>query len=318
MKIIGVDLGGTKCVSALFDLNGKIHDKVRSTIAGREGAETGSHLISQVKKLLSGNRDVLSIGISVPGIYNPVKKTVWAPNIPGWEAYPLMDEVQAQLNEKIPVQIDSDRSCSILGEVWKGNARGCKHAIFIAVGTGIGAGILVNGEVLRGAGNIAGAVGWMALGRPLLTEYSRFGCFEYHASGDGLVRIFKKYLAEEPEYQGLLKSVSDRNITAKDIFEAYKKNDGLAVRVIREAVEYWGMATANFVSVFNPEKIIFGGGVFDSAAPLIGEIVNEAKKWAQPISMNEVSVEQAGLGSEAAIYGAAYLGYSSHHTGLEP
>ncbi len=89
------------------------------------------------------------------------------------------------------IRIDNDRACYILGETWKGSATGCKHAIFLSVGTGIGAGILVDGKVLRGANDIAGSIGWMALTDPFLQEYVKYGCFEYHASGPGITRITK-------------------------------------------------------------------------------------------------------------------------------
>lgn len=310
-KVIGIDLGGTKLISALFDRNGNILDKINSKIEDRKGTEIGSLITSQLKNLLSRNQDVISIGVSVPGIYDSNEGTVWAPNLTGWKAYPLQNEINSIVKKDISVNIESDRSCYILGEVWKGNARDCKHAIFVAVGTGIGAGILVNGEVLRGYRNIAGAIGWMALNRIHLPEYRQYGCFEYHSSGEGLVRIAKKYLADDLGYQGTLKTNSDQPLSAKDIFSAFEEGDPIASRVIGEAIEYWGMATANLISIFNPEKIILGGGVFDSAAPLLDQIIKEAKKWAQPVAIKEVSIEFAGLGNEAGLYGAGYLALSS-------
>ena len=96
-------------------------------------------------------------------------------------------------------------------------------------------------------------------------------------------------------------------MTAKDIFEAYESNDKLAVAVIDNAIEYWGMAVANLVSIFNPGKIIFGGGVFGPALKFLDAIYEEAKKWAQPISMQQVKLEAAGLGNDAGLYGAGYL-----------
>src|SRR5690606_9992924 len=108
------------------------------------------------------NNKIVSIGISVPGIVRSEKNTVWAPNIPGWEDYPLYDEVES-FSENIPIKIENDRGCYILGEVWKGNAKGTKHSIYLAIGTGIGAGILIDGDVLQGFNGIAGSIGWMGL-----------------------------------------------------------------------------------------------------------------------------------------------------------
>lgn len=310
MALIAIDIGGTKIAGALFSDEGQRLEKIVSSVDDRKEKEIGDLICSQIKNLIRKAAKVDAIGISVPGIYFSEKGTVWAPNLPGWESYPLNDHVQQQV-ENISVTIDSDRSCYILGEVWKGNAQGCKDAIFLAVGTGIGAGILVDGRVLHGTGNIAGAVGWMGLNRHHRAEYSQYGCFEYHASGEGLVRVARDYLDENRSYSGELTKKDQNKLTTRDLFAAFKKNDPIAVQVIHEAVEYWGMATANLVSIFNPEKIIFGGGVFDAAAFLLDRIKKETKQWAQPIAIDQVSIDIAALGNEAGIYGAAYLALTS-------
>jgi glucokinase len=189
MSVIGFDLGGTKLSGAVFSKDGKIISKETVLLEKRKGNEVGSLIKEQVKKLLSNHSDVEAIGVSVPGISYSKTGNVWAPNIPGWDDYPLLKVIKEPAGEKIRVTIDSDRACYILGEVWQGSARGCKDAIFLAVGTGIGAGILVNGEILRGSNDIAGAIGWMALDRPFQEKYISCGCFEYHASGEGLAKV---------------------------------------------------------------------------------------------------------------------------------
>jgi glucokinase len=253
----------------------------------------------------SGNR-IDSIGISVPGISRNEKGNVWAPNIPGWNNYPLLQEVREVCGD-IPVIVDSDRACFVSGEFWKGKARDCKNVIFVTVGTGIGAGIMVDGEILRGRNDIAGAVGWMALKRPFDNKYRSCGCFEYFSSGEGIARLAMAFLKKRKSYSGELRKKQIGNITSHDIFTAFQNNDPLATEVISQCIEYWGMAAANMVSLFNPEKIIFGGGIFGPAIPLIPEITKEARKWAQPISINQVSFEASALGEDAGIYGAAFL-----------
>lgn len=310
MALIAIDVGGTKIAGALFSKEGYLIEKIVDSVDDRKGKEVGDLICLQIKKLVNKNRTVEAIGLSIPGIYFSENGTVWAPNIAGWKSYPLKNHIQQEI-KNIPVTIDSDRSCYILGEVWKGNAKGCKNAIFLAVGTGIGAGILVNGRVLYGTGNIAGAVGWMGLNRPHRTEYSQYGCFEYHASGEGLVRVAQDFLDENLSYDGNLRKIDPNKLTTRDIFTAFEKDDPIASQVIHEAVEFWGMATANLVSIINPEKIIFGGGVFDTAASLLDRIKEEAKRWAQPIAVKQVSIDISGLGSEAGIYGAAYLALTS-------
>jgi glucokinase len=249
---------------------------------------------------------VEAIGISVPGISFINKGTVWAPNIEGWENYPLLEEVKNVAGD-IPVFIDSDRACYILGEVWQGNAKGCKDAIFLAVGTGIGAGILINGNILRGSNDIAGCVGWMALNRPFIDFYKNCGCFEYHASGEGIGKAARKYLTENLENDGELAGTIIEEITSYDVFNAYKNGHPIAKKILGDCVEYWGMAVANLVSLFNPEKIILGGGVFGPALSLIPEILTEAEKWAQPVGIKQVKLEPSGLGGDAGVFGAGYL-----------
>src|SRR6185312_11740834 len=305
MALLGIDLGGTKLAFAVFSETGKILQKETIALENRKGVEVGNLITTGIIGLInSGEHPVESIGISVPGIYYIKTGKVWAPNIPGWVDYPLLQEVK-KVSGEIPVNIDSDRACYILGESWQGNARGCLDAIYLAVGTGIGAGILVNGNVLRGSNDIAGAIGWMALAKPFNDEYIHCGCFETYASGEGIVKLVRKYLKDDPEYNGELKSVI--KITARHIFSAYENNEPLASKVIDECIGFWGMAAANLVSLFNPEKIIFGGGVFGPAINLIPAIKSEATKWAQPIGIKQVSFESSALGSDAGVYGAGFL-----------
>jgi glucokinase len=307
MALLGIDLGGTKLAFAIFDEKGNLSDKEVVALNSRSGADVGEIITSKISQFIhSETVSIDSIGISVPGIYRIKTGTVWAPNIPGWDDYPLFQEVK-KVSKEIPVTIDSDRACYILGEAWQGNAKECKDAIFLAVGTGIGAGILVNGNILRGSNDIAGAIGWMALSRPFKDEYIHCGCFEYYASGDGIAKIARKFLKETKEYSGELNNKPSAQITCHDVFAAYDNNDPLAKKVIEMGIEFWGMAVANLVSLFNPEKIIFGGGVFGPATKLIPAIKTEAAKWAQPISIKQVTIEAAALGSDAGVYGAAFL-----------
>lgn len=310
MSLLGIDLGGTKVAFALFDRDGNM--RVRETLAldKRLGAEVGKLITVNAAIKISaaeGEGDpVEAIGISVPGISRRSTGTVWAPNIQGWDDYPLLKEIST-VTGNIPVIIESDRSCYISGEIWKGNAKGCRDAIFLAVGTGIGAGITVNGELLHGAHDIAGAIGWMALSRPFRSKYTICGNFEYFASGEGIARQAADYLRRHERYQGELRKGSDTKLTSHDVFAAREKGDVAAGAIINLAVEYWGMATANLVSLFNPEKIIFGGGVFGPAVQLIPAIRQEAEKWAQPISIRQVSFEPSALAGDAGVFGAGFL-----------
>jgi glucokinase len=314
MALLGIDLGGTKLALAVFTEQGSVISKWKIDLDDRKGPEVGKLITGEISQIIHSQKQsgkiIKSIGISVPGIFNIDKGTVWAPNIPGWENYPLLGDV-LEVNGRAPVTIDSDRACYVLGEVWKGNARDCKDVIFLAVGTGIGAGIMINGEMIRGSHNIAGAIGWMALNRPFSDQYADCGCFEYHASGEGIATIARRYLMENNWYKGELRNRDINKITSHDIFKAYEYNDPLATRVIEECIEFWGMAVANLISLFNPEKIILGGGIFGPAVSLISRIKEEAARWAQPVSIKQMTLEASALSGDAGVYGAAFLALKS-------
>lgn len=306
--IVGMDLGGTKLSAALFSRDGEIIHRSEILLQGKGGSEAGTLVVKQIQDLETFARakllQIKSLGICVPGISNQQKRTVWAPNIPGWEAYPLYREIKEGLqNPHIPVSIESDRNCYILGEMWKGNARGCSNAIFMAVGTGIGIGIVSNDHIINGMSGIAGAIGWMALDRPYRETYDRCGQFEFHASGTGIAQNAET-LIQQGRYSQYLKA---GKISTRDVFNAFEKDDTLAKEVLERAIAYWGMAVANLVSLLNPEKIIFGGGVFGPALQFLERIHREASKWAQPISMQEVKLEASLLKGDTGLYGAGYM-----------
>ena len=310
MSLLGIDLGGTKLAVASFTEDGKIISKEKIALEGLQGDQIGSLITNRISAFIGNSATegdpVRAIGICVPGISYQQKGTVWAPNIPGWSDYPLLQKVKT-VTSAIPVTIDSDRACYILGELWQGNAKGSKDAIFLAVGTGIGAGILVNGTILRGSHDIAGAIGWMALSTPYKSLYENCGCFEYHCSGEGIANIARAFLQDAKDYEGKLKNKNPQELTSYDVFAAFETKDILAAAVIQQCIVFWGMAVANLISLFNPEKIILGGGVFGPAIPLIPEIKKEAMKWAQPISVHQYSLEASSLGGDAGIYGAGLL-----------
>lgn len=312
MAIIGIDLGGTKIAAGLFADSGEMKQKIVRLLNGATGQVVGNLLLETMGELLQNESDepITAVGLCIPGIVYSKKGTVWAPNIPGWDNYPL----KAQLLQAFPhliVNIESDRTCYILGEIWKGAAKGCDNAIYLAVGTGIGAGIILDGNIIHGANDIVGATGWMALQSPYTHEYDACGCFETHASGNGIGTQARKLLSQSTDYSGILAQKPIDEVTSHDVFSAYDSQDPIAVQVLDKAIKLWGMATANLVSLFNPEKIIFGGGVFGPAVRFIPRIYKEACQWGQPISMKQVEYCASQIDGEAALYGAAYLALRS-------
>lgn len=311
MAVIGLDLGGTKLAGGLFDADGSIVDRVHALLEHREGDEVGRLITEQVaslcEKAAARSWEVNAIAAAVPGLARQRTGTVWAPNIGGWEDYPLRDTLRRAVGKPCPVVVESDRAASIVGEVAHGAARDCRHAIFLAVGTGIGAGILVDGVILRGAHDLAGATGWMGLDRPYQPLYVRCGGFESHASGPGIARFARDLLRAEQGYQGPMSKTDLESLTAHEVFAAFAAGDNLAARAVANAVECWGIAVANLVSLFDPEVVVLGGGVFGPAAGQLDRIVAEARQWAQPLSFPKVKFCISELGPDACLIGAGEL-----------
>ena len=312
MAIIGIDLGGTKIAAGLFIEYGEMKKKVVRLLNGATGQDVGTLIVEVIKELqlYEQYEVVTAVGICVPGIVFSKKGTVWAPNIPGWDNFPLKEQIVKEFPHML-VNIESDRTCYILGEIWKGAAQGCENAIYLAVGTGVGAGIILDGNIVHGASDIVGATGWMALQPPYTEEYDACGCFETYASGNGIAYQARKLLSQATYYSGILSQKPIEEITSHDVFSAYDEHDPIATQVLDKAIELWGMATANLVSLFNPEKIIFGGGVFGPAVRFIPRIYAESCKWGQPISMKQVNYCASQVEGEAALLGAAYLALRS-------
>ena len=292
MAVLGIDLGATKISAAVFNASGDILERQYALLDGRGGDAAGL-LVCEVIGKLAEDHEISGAGICVPGIVYSKKGTVWCPNIPGWDNYPLAGVLSSNLGG-IPVSIESDRTCYILGEKWKGAAKDCDNAIYLAVGSGIGAGILLDGRVIHGADDIVGATGWMALESDYDNDWDQCGCFETFASGNGI------------GYQA--SKLYGREVSSYEVFDLFSKGNEIAGKVIRKAVQMWGKGAANLVSLFNPEMIVFGGGVFSGPAKgLIPEIYEEALKWAQPISIKTTRFCASEVGADAALLGAGYL-----------
>ena len=306
MSVIAVDLKTGKITTALFTAEGEILESKKRPLGDLRATQVGRVIRSQIDDFLHKAKEeyhvrVKAIGISVPGIYYEQSGIVWAPNIPGWRNYPLAEDLKGY---PYPLKIMSDRCCHMLGEHWKGAASGCRNVICYSVGSGIYAGIMIDGQILRGQSNIAGAIGWMGMDKHFEKEYRSCGFLEYHASATGIARRAIEMAAGDDAYRGELK---ERDLNVQDVFNAYKNEDPIAVRVLEEAIRYWGISIGNLISIFNPGKIILAGSVFGPAVQFKHQIYEEAAKWAQPISMQEVTMDVSFLGTQADLYGAGRL-----------
>ncbi len=310
----GIDVGGTKISAALFTAGGRMFGRAKVPIAKGPAERPVRQIIGIIRELEAlaqkRNGQVRAVGICIPGIAYAKSGKVWAPNIRGWDHFPLRDRLEAKI--RIPIVMDSDRSAYVLGEQWRGVAKGKKDIVFLAVGTGIGAGILAGGRLYRGSQDISGAVGWFALDPRFKEEYAAMGCFEAEASGGSVGRKARELLeAGEPSLMLKLGKGKIENVTAETVVRAARAGDPLAGYVLDSAVIYLSMGIANIVSILNPEMVILGGGLFQAGEFLLRLIRKEFKKWAQPLATKRVRLELSLLGENTGLYGAGKLAWDS-------
>jgi glucokinase len=308
----GIDIGGTKISAALFTPQGKMFGQSRVPVEPGPAEKPVRQVVRLIRGLEAEARErggeLCAIGLCIPGIVFSRTGRVWAPNIPGWDRFPLRRELEAKT--AAPLVLDSDRSACVVGEQWCGAAKGKRDVVFLAVGTGIGAGILSGGRLVRGSGDIAGAVGWFALDPRFRNEYAAMGCFEAEASGGSIGRKARELLdSGEPSLLLSLAKGKREQVTARTVVEAARKGDLVSRHILDAAVIYLAMGIANIVSILNPEMIILGGGLFQAADLLLEPVRREFRKWAQPLAARTVRIEPSALGEDAGLYGAAKLAW---------
>ena len=312
--VLAVDLGGTKASFAVIDADGAV--RARTKRPSHEGSVALSYealaaaAADTVRAAGLQWKGIRAAGVVVPGIYDPATGRAWAPNLWGRDEVALGHELRARL--PVPVVIDSDRSGYVLGEAWRGAARGATDVVFLAVGTGIGAGILVDGRLVRGSGDVAGAVGWFALDPRFRSEFGERGCFECEASGSAVGRAARRAL--EQGRTSVIAEIADGSggvITAETVFRAAAAGDALAEEILDRVAETMAMGIANIVSILNPEIVVLGGGLFQSDLRLLEPVRARVARWAQPLAAAAVRIEPSGLGEDAGLYGAAKLAWDS-------
>ncbi len=280
--VLAVDLGGTKTAIARVDADGGVHDRLTLPAARTLDASA-----AQIAEAAVAGGPCDAVGVIVPGIYNPATGGAWCPNLWGRDEVPLRRALEGRLATGL--FIDSDRAGCVLGEAWLGAARGLRDVLFVAIGTGIGVGILSGGRVVRGTGGIAGAAGWFALTPDWNDEYAAVGCWEAEAAGPAVAR-----------HAGLP--------DAGAVASAARAGDRNAIAALDRAARFTAMGIANLISAFDPEAVVLGGGLFVGAGDLLLERVRaEVPRWAQPVAARRCRIELTRLGEDAGLLGAARL-----------
>jgi len=313
--VVGVDLGGTNIVSLLVTTKGEIVGRDTRPTLAKEGKEKViSQIVNSVKKLFQENesksgissRFIPGIGIGSPGPLSITKGVIhFAPNLPGWTNVPLVDILKNEFS--LPIFLENDANAAALGEWWMGAGRNVDNLVLFTLGTGIGGGIIIEGEVLHGAWDTAAEIGHMIIHEGgLLCGCGKKGCLEAYASATGVVKRTLTAI-KEGEKSMLADLVNNRleDITCELVYKTAEKGDGLSRYIVEETARYLGIGIASIVNILNPEMIILSGGMIAAGDLLFRSVRKYAQENALAAAIKGVKIVPAGLGGDAGAIGAA-------------
>ena len=304
----GIDVGGTTVKMGLFTTEGELLDKWEIPTRKEDG---GAYILNDVAasveaKLTEKNiakEDVAGAGIGVPGPTLDTGYVSICVNLGGKDKNPA-NELSELLS--IPVKAGNDANVAALGEMWKGGGEGYLDVVLLTLGTGVGGGIIINGEIAPSHRGVGGELGHITVNpdEEATCNCGNHGCLEQYASATGVVRIAKKLLAASKEESSLR---TLETVTAKDVFDAAKTGDHLAVEAVEVLGKYLGLVVANVALTVDPDVFVIGGGVSKAGQVLIDVITKYYHKFAKIIGDNKAKVVLAKLGNDAGIYGAARM-----------
>ena len=298
---VGVDIGGTSVKLGIFTLNGNLLKKWEIPKALIE--KIGKSIKETLKEARLTLTDCVGVGMGVPGPVMPNGFIEVVVNI-GWkEVFPA--RILSDLLAGMPVVLGNDANVAALGEAWMGGAKHQQDSVMVTLGTGVGGGIIIDGKIVPGKHGLGGEIGHMHV-RESETEKCNcggIGCLEQISSATGIVREAKRLL-ETKKAASRLALLDD--ITAKDVLDAAKAGDVIALEVVDTVSKYLGIALAHLAMTVDPEVFVIGGGVSKAGDFLIDKI-REKFEYYTPITKNKADIVLAKLGNDAGIYGAARL-----------
>lgn len=308
---IGIDVGGTNIKFALVSPKGEILYSNSTPTRSEMGYEYTVNnmkqaIVTLMEETNSTKTNVEGIGFGFPGQIDYKNGIVkHSTNIPGWNNVPITDIIEKEFG--IPAKIDNDVRVATLGELHYGAGQGCENLVCITVGTGIGSGLVINGQLVRGASNAAGEIGHIKLfcDDKKLCGCGDYGCLEAYVSGPSIVEMANDYLrgGKSTKYR----EMADGEITPYIVAQAAMQGDGVAKRIFTIMGEYLGTGLASVVNLLNPERIIIGGGVAGCGDLLLKPVKETLMKRAMPISANAVEIVPAQLGNNAGVIGSSLL-----------
>jgi len=304
--VFGADVGGTTAKIGLLTEGG---EKLAFWEIPTRTEDKGKMIISDVSESIRAkmkeknieDTEVIGAGIGVPGAVNIDGLCYQAVNL-GWENYNVVNDFHSEL--KLPVKAGNDANVAALGEAWKGGGKGYQNMLLVTLGTGVGGGIINEGKILTGSVGSGGEIGHIHLvdDEPDTCGCGNHGCFEQYASATGAMRLAKRALAASNEDSVLRQG----DFECKDIFDAAKKGDALAVKIAEQYGYYLGKGIAIAATVVNPEIIVLGGGVSKAGDMLFDLLMPSFKKYAFS-GCADAKFALAKLGNDAGVYGAAKL-----------
>jgi len=307
---VGIDLGGTFIKGGVVDLEGNVVFRTSIDTESAGGPDVVLERMASLSRRAAegagiGWEQVKCVGVGSPGPLSTRKGIVYlAPNLPGWKDVPVVDVLEGKLG--CPVCLENDANAAAYAENWVGAGAGASSMIMLTLGTGIGGGIVLNGDVWHGRDDAGGELGHMSINfEGPRCNCGGYGCIEAYASAPATVRRALKGI-EEGRQTSLAEIVaSGGELTAKGIYDAAVAGDAFALETIQTTGKLLGIAAANLVNIFNPELIVFFGGLANAGEMLFGPVREEVRKRALPPASETVRIVQARLGGDAGIIGAA-------------
>ncbi|MFO7963411.1 MAG: ROK family protein [Desulfobacterales bacterium] len=307
---LGIDLGGTKILTAVVDAQGKILAWDNSETPAEKGPEAViSAMTASAGRAMDGARvgleDIDAVGIGAPGPSNPEKGILFtSPNLPGWQNIAVTETFENKFNKR--VFLINDANAAALAEHRYGAATGLRHVIYITISTGIGGGIIIDGNLYTGAIGTAAELGHMTINdEGPLCNCGNFGCWEALASGTALEREARRRIREGTRTTIPRYVVNHDEIDAKSIYQAALEGDGLAMELIETTGYYFGVGLANLLNMFNPEMIVIGGGLSNMGDMLLDPAIKTAKARSYAVAFASVRFAPAKLGKNSGVLGAA-------------
>ncbi len=303
--VIGVDLGGTKIYTALVDLEGNIiKEKTVETLAHEGEQAVMGRIIDTINYVIDGtDKDLIrAIGIGSPGpldVKNGV--IIETANLP-FKNFEIVKTIKEEY--ELPTYLDNDANVATLGEFMFGAGKGTENMVFITASTGIGGGAVLNGKLFRGATGNALEVGHMTVS----TEGPRCGCGNLgcaEALGSGTAIGIRAKEAVSTNVKTSLKNYD--NVTSKEVFKEAANGDRVAKNILNTSLTYLGIAVANTITNFDPEKVVVGGGVVNGGDIVIDTIRNVVEERCMAAFVENCKIEKAVLGGKAGVLGAAAL-----------